>query len=156
MKKKTIEFMEELEKEFGTIKKVTRGKTPHTWVHPLLFIDIALTISPKLKIEVYKWLYDSLISNRNDSGDSYKKMAGSLYDHSSNKRFFAIEMKDVANLIRLECKVIGWQEATEEQLKLRDKIHENIALLANVMTSNKEAVRLGILHTNKELKGGKL
>lgn len=57
----TQEFIAELEKEFGkTVVKSQNGS--HTWVHPLLFIDLALAlsaaISPKLKIEVYEWLLD--------------------------------------------------------------------------------------------------
>jgi hypothetical protein len=147
--KKTVEFMTELEKQFGVIKMVTRGKTPHTWVHPLLFIDIALAISPKLKIEVYQWLYDELIEKRNNSGDSYKRMAGCLYARTSNKRFFAMEMADIANQIKSECGVDDWQSATQEQLKMRDRFHEGIAILADVMTNNDEAVRLGILHVKK-------
>jgi hypothetical protein len=35
-----------------------------------------------LKIEVYSWLFDKLIKYRNNSGDSYKKMAGALFENS--------------------------------------------------------------------------
>ncbi|HQC67463.1 MAG: hypothetical protein GX467_12140 [Rikenellaceae bacterium] len=38
----------------------------------------------------------------------------------------------------------GFVSATEEQLRLRDKIHDNIALLAQVMNNLKEAIRIGI------------
>jgi len=37
-----------------------------------------------------------------------------------------------------------WEAATEEQLKLRDKIHNNIALLGEIMGNLNEAIRLGI------------
>ena len=70
--KSTSEFIAELEKEYGSA--ISKGSK--TWVHPFLFIDLALAISPKLKIEAYTWLYDQLLSNRNDSGDSYKKCVG--------------------------------------------------------------------------------
>ena len=52
--KSTIIFIEELDKKFGKSIVKGRGRTNHTWVHPLLFIDIALAISPELKIEVYQ------------------------------------------------------------------------------------------------------
>lgn len=42
----------------------------------------------------------------------------------------------------MECGVSDWNNATQEQLKLRDRIHENIALLADVLNNNKEAIRL--------------
>ena len=148
--KKTKEFITELEASFGEVKKSGRGRGHHTWVHPYLFIDIALAISPKLKIEAYSWLYDHLLKYRNDSGDSYKRMCGSLWARASNKKNFQDDIKKIAKLIRVECGgVKDWQHATDEQLRRRDKYHDNIALLAEVLNSNSEAVRLGILKTNK-------
>lgn len=142
--KGTKEFMGELEKTYGKVKVSGRGRGSHTWVHPLLFLDMALAINPKLKIEVYEWLYDSLLKNRNESGDSYKRMTGALYCNETNKQSFYGKMTRLAKLIRNECGVNNWQEATESQLKLRDKIHHNIELIANVMRDNNQAVRLGI------------
>jgi len=52
-------------------------------------------------------------------------------------------------MIKKECNVTDWQHASEAQLLKRDKIHNNIALLANVMNNNREAIRLGILEANK-------
>ena len=117
-------------------------------MHPFLFIDLALAISPKLKIEAYKWMHDQLLSNRNNSGDSYKLMSGSLYAHQGEKREFQKFISSVAYKIRLACKVTDWQKASEGQLKQRDKIHNDISLLANVLSSNEEAVRLGLLQNN--------
>lgn len=138
------EFMTELKKEFGVIKITSKGRAGKTWVHPILFIDIALWLSPTLKVEVYKWLYDELIKYRLNSGDSYKKMCGVLYLHADNKQNFPKDIKKLATIIRDKCGVKDWNSATEEQLKLRDKIHENIALLGDVLRNNKEAIRLGI------------
>ena len=141
-KKATVEFIAELEKVYG--KVMTRGKK--TWVHPYLFIDLALAISPKLKIEAYDWLHDHLLANRNDSGDSYKKMCGSLYVHQGDKREFAALIKTTASMIRAKVGVTSWQNASEVQLKERDLIHHEIALLANVLKHNEEAVRLTLLN----------
>lgn len=143
--KSTKEFMAELENRFGQIKINSRGKNSHTWVHPLLFIDMALAISPTLKIEVYGWLFDQLIKSRNDSGDSYKKMCGCLFARAGNKAHFYQYVQDVASKIKLACKVKDWQTASEDQLKLRDKLHNDIALLADVLNNNDQAVRLAIL-----------
>lgn len=142
--KRVKEFVSELKKEYGEVIVRAKAKNQHTWVHPFLFIDLALSINPKLKVEVYKWMYDSLIKYRNNSGDSYKKMAGALYINSSNKAFFPKQIREYAHNIKKVCKVDDWQVATEEQLKLRDKIHENIALLCDVLKSNEDAVRIGI------------
>ncbi len=147
--KSSKEFIDSLEKKFGKVKTTSRGKNTHTWVHPLLFIDIALAISPELKIEVYEWLFDELIKTRSNSGDSYKKMCGYLYENYANKRNFPAYISDVARKIKLACNIKqgDWQTATEEQLKLRDRIHDNISLLSDVLRDTDQAVKLGILKT---------
>ena len=139
----TKEFISELEKEYGNVIIRSKGKNQHTWVHPFLMIDLALSINPKLKIEVYQWLYDSLLKYRNNSGDSFKKMSGALYNNASNKAFFPKEIKEYSREIRKACKVQDWQSATEKQLVLRDRIHENISLLCDLLP-NDDAVRIGI------------
>ena len=143
----TVEFIKELEAKYGEIKTTRRGKSGDTWVHPYLFIDIALAISPTLKIEVYDWIFDNLLKYRNDSGDSYKNMCGFLYAHTTNKQYFAREVISIADKVRLACGVENWQLANENQLKLRDKIHDNIALLSDILQDNNEAVRLAIIKT---------
>lgn len=143
--KSTTEFVKELESKYK-IKAITsiKGRNGQVWVHPLLFIDIALAINPKLKLEVYEWLFDNLIRLRNDSGDSYKEMAAAIYLRYPNKREFPAYIQKVANYIKLELKVTDWQKANEEQLKKRDVIHNSIRLLCNVLNDTNQAVRLGV------------
>lgn len=150
--KGTKEFICELEVRFGKgeVKKAARGRGKHTWVHPLLFIDMALAINPKLKVEVYEWLFDQLIRYRNESGDTYKMMCGCLYAHAKNKYGFNNYVQSVAGQIKKACCVDDWNTATEEQLKLRSKLHNDIGLLSDVLNNNDEAVRLAIL---KAIKG---
>lgn len=143
--KSTIEFINELESKFETKVVISgKGRSAGTWVHPLLFIDIALAISPKLKIEVYEWIYDTLIKNRNNSGDSYKEMASALWQRHTNHREFPTFIINVAEYIKNQIGIKDWNEATKEQLELRDKIHVAIKLYCNVLTNPKEAVRLGV------------
>lgn len=144
--KSTKEFIGELESKYGkeNVKKSARGKGTHTWFHPLLFIDMALAINPKLKLEVYDWLFDNLIKFRNDGGDSYKKMCGALYVRAKSKVHFHDYIRCIAEKIKAECGVKDWQEASEKQLKKRDKLHNDIALLSDVLNNNDEAVRLAI------------
>lgn len=143
--KQTQDFMSDLELSEG--KKVYipgRGRGINTWVHPYVFIDIALWINPKLKICVYKWIYDCLIKYRNSSGDSYKKMCGALYLTQSNKSMYQNDIKDIAKQIKAECGVLDWQTATEKQLKLRDRIHENIALLSDIIKDRNALLSVSI------------
>jgi len=142
--KDTKIFIKELDNKFNKSIIKGRGRSANTWVHPLLFIDIALAINPKLKIEVYEWLMDSLLKYRNESGDSYKKMTGALWENAKNKTKFPKAIADTAKIIKKACKIKDWQKATESQLKLRDKIHENIALLCDVLKDNNQAIKIGI------------
>lgn len=80
-------------------------------------------------------------------GDSYKRMAGALFVNSKNKAYFSNYIQEVANKIRLSCGVDDWQKATENQLNKRDKIHDAIALLCDVLRNNDDAVRIAILKT---------
>ena len=116
--KSTKEFIEELENKYGksSVKKMARGRGSNTWFHPLLFIDMALAISPKLKIETYEWMFDNLIRYRNDSGDSYKLMAGALYMRAKDKTHFRGYMMDVARKIKLACHVKDWETASRRAI----------------------------------------
>lgn len=140
--KSTKDFICELERQFGTVKISGRGRGNHTWVHPFLFIDMALAISPKLKIETYQWLYDKLIEYRNSSGDSYKKLAGALKAIETNQSKLTEHIKDCANKIKTACNVNDWQTATEEQLKLRDKIHDYVWILSDIIKDRETLVNV--------------
>lgn len=74
-----------------------------------------------------------------------KKMCGFLFDNCTSKTTFHKDIAKVASQIQTACNVKDWQSAGEEQLKLRDKIQNNIALLCDVLRDNNQAVRLGIL-----------
>lgn len=141
----TKEFIAALENQFENVIYTKRGNSGSTWYHPYLFIDLALAISPTLKIEVYSWLYDELLKYRNFSGDSYKKMCGAIFDRTSSKSTFPRDIAKLAEHIKNQCEVKDWQTATESQLRLRDKMHENIALLVEVMNNINQAIRIGIM-----------
>lgn len=143
-KASTNDFIAEIKSKYKNPLIKGRGRSAHTWMHPLLFIDCALAISPKLKLETYEWLFDNLIKFRNESGDSYKVMCGALYVRASNKVNFHSYVSDVAKKIKLACHVSSWESATVDQLEMRKKLHNDIALLADVLNNNDQAVRLAI------------
>lgn len=143
--KSFCEFKNEMESKYGNVIINGRGRNSATWVHPLIFIDIALAINPKLKIEVYEWLFDNLIKFRNDSGDSYKEMCAALYIRFKNKSEFHNYIINVANRIKKSLGVSDWQKASEEELRKRDLIHISIKLLCNVLNDTDKAVELGII-----------
>lgn len=143
LNKSTKDFLSVLKNEYGEIKINSTGKNSHTWVHPFLFIKIALALNPKLEVKVYKWLYDLLLKYRNDSGDSYKKMTGSILINIPNKSKFTDTIISTAKKIKKKLNVDKWETANEEKLKLRDRIHENISLLCDVIDVDR-AVEIGI------------
>lgn len=152
--KGTKEFIAELESKYGVVKKTGRGANGGTWVHPLLFIDIALAINPKLKVEVYEWLFDKLIKYRNDSGDTYKEMCAALATRTGNLRDFPKSISKVAEYIKVKVGVKDWQTASEKQLEQRDKIHLAIRLYCKVLTNPNEAVRLAVEEVLGGMKNG--
>lgn len=149
--KATKEFITALEKEYGTVKISGRGRGVHTWIHPYLFIDMALAISPELKIQVYSWLYDHLLKARNNSGDSYKKMVGAVYERYTYKAMFPQYIQKFATRIKRALNVEDWNDATEIQLSKRDKIHEAVSVLSNVMTDTDKILELAICEVLKDI-----
>lgn len=149
--KGTKEFISKLKEADPIVKIDSRGKGSHTWVHPFLFVDMALNISPDLKVMVYSWIYDELIKYRNDSGDSYKKMAGAVYLNISNKSLFKETIVEYANRIKKECDVDDWQQATTEQLALRDKIQEYVSIFSDVINNNDLLIDIAVKKAKKEM-----
>jgi hypothetical protein len=71
-------------------------------------------------------------------------MCGALFEHSNRKDLFQRNIQQLGLRIKDICKVSDWQQATQEQLKLRDSIHNNIYLIATVLRDNNQAIEYGI------------
>jgi len=141
----TKDFIRQIEESKGVkALQITRGRNGGTWMHPILFFDLALVINPKLKLEVHEWLHDELLKYRNDSGDSYSRMTGEIFTKCPDKSRFGKYITQVSMKIKKACGVDDWESASEEKLKLRDKMHNNIALLCSVTSKPDRAVRVGI------------
>jgi len=121
------------------LKKTKRGKYGGTWLHPILFLDMAMWYSPRLRHKVLAWVIDGLIDSRCESGDSYKEAMSALtrefYAESKKPVFFIAIARQIAAACRVGTDKDKWQKASKEQLDLRISIHENIALIAD-MTPN--------------------
>lgn len=127
-------------------RKAKDDESAGVWAHPLIFIDFALWVNPKLKIETYNWILDYLVKYRIDSADSYIRMCGALYKHTTNKHRFKSDIALAAKHIKNACGVSGdWNNATQEQLEMRDKMQDNIARLCGVLRDAKRAFEIGIL-----------
>ena len=71
-------------------------------------------------------------------------MTGALWNTQDNKSTFAKDIVNIANRIKLFCEVTDWQEASEKQLNLRDKIHEYISLLSDIIRDREKSFRYSI------------
>lgn len=135
----------------GRKKAGENNDSAGVWAHPLIFIDFALWINPQLKIETYYWIMDFLVKYRIDSADSYVRMCGALYKHTTNKHRFKADIALAANYIKKACGVVGdWNSATQEQLEMRDKMQDNVARLCGVLRDAKKAFEIGVLMVTKE------
>jgi len=128
---KTKEFFDSLmrEEQLVDIINATRGRGSLTWVHPLVFFDYAMWLSPDFKIAVYKWLYDNLTVFRDSSGESYKEMNRVLFETQGfNPSQGAIAISSLARAIKRDLDVSDWNKADSNQLKARDSIHRNMIM----------------------------
>jgi len=135
--------------ESSDVKKAKKGKDGGTWIHPILFVDMAMWYSPAFKVSVLKWVADGLLDVRNDSGDSFKKMNDVLLDcfpieYEKNKFLYAQIANKIASVCGLGNEKDRWQHATIQQLEKRDLIQNNVILLAdclpNIGTALKKAI----------------
>jgi len=140
----TKEFMTELAHEEDVLVKdlwlSKRGKNGGTWVHPIVFIDVAMWFNPKLKVKVLKWVYDELISARDEGGESYKTLMSELTQTFPEISKNPIWYKRISRTIYKICGLKKddsdrWNKATVEQLKKRDKVHEQLLLLKDTQTN---------------------
>lgn len=144
--KQTKEFIQSIleEEQVSSVKSSKRGKGGETWVHPLIFIDIAMWMNPKFKYTALSWLQDRLIQNRDTSGNSYKAMCGTLDKSYGLGAKIGIIIPQIARKIKETCGVSDWNVASEEQLLRRDRIHENIIMLCKAKVDLKKVVEFAI------------
>lgn len=110
---------------------MTRGKGVNqgTWMHPYLFIDFAMWLNPKFKLQVIKFIHDQLIEFRHGAGDNYRELSSAV------QRLDNINYPNMAR--GLNYIVFGKhdkelrQNATEVQLKELQDLQKNLAFSIN-------------------------
>lgn len=124
-------FLQALEKEINAKPYLKATKSSPGWIHPFFAIKILTHFNPKFEIQVYKWLFDYLISNRISSADSYVKMCGVLYKYARNKANYNVNIKRVSNKIKELIRCDNWNKATQIQLQERDYLQNLITDMTN-------------------------
>lgn len=121
LNKSTQEFIKAIQEDDTILNRgnspylKSRGRYGGTWMNPYLFIDFAMWLEPKFKLQVIKFVHDQLIKFRHDAGDNYKllssagaKLKGYDYVEVATAMQYIVFNKKSKNLR---------QEASEEQLK---------------------------------------
>lgn len=130
-----------------------RGKNGGTWMNPLLFIDFAMWLNPRFKVNVLKFVYDELIKQRNDAGDNYISLS------ASGVKLQGYDYREVA--IALQWIVFGKkgkelrQSATQDQLKELNDLQTKLSFAIDMgyITSYQQLIsELRKLYSNKNLK----
>lgn len=79
----TSEYVNQLKSE-GIERPIIAGRgsgdNAGTWVHPKVFIDLAMWVSVEFKSKVIDYVLDGLIKNRHDAGDYYNEMMKSILE----------------------------------------------------------------------------
>lgn len=140
----TKDFMKELANDLNIGKSIDletylpsdlyqakRGRGGCTWMHPYLFVKFAMWLSPKLEVQVIKWVYDNLIDFRNQAGDYYKELCSAImnrymeyYLDKPSPLIFSNEAKFLNSLVVGEFKGVERNELNENQLDLLNNLQK--------------------------------
>ena len=72
-----------------------------TWMHPYMFIDFGMWVSPDFKVMCIKWIYDQVIELRNQVGDDYKELTGAIktYLQPTNIEIYKDEISMINKIV---------------------------------------------------------
>lgn len=138
--RKTQEYIQTIAADLNTqnsrelnlqVMETNRGSVNGgTWMHPYLFIDFAMWLSPEFKLTCVKWIYDRLILTRNDAGDSFKEVAAALRDLDLVRPHYYINETHMLNRLVFGNPEGGQRNiATEQQLSMLDTLQKADAKL---------------------------
>jgi len=122
-----------------------------TWMHPYMFIDFAMWLSPDFKVICIEWIYDHLIDLRNQVGDEYKELSSTIKLHlkPTNVEVYTDEIKMINKLVFGAELKEPRQTANTDQLKMLQILQKaDIKLIAEWKTYSQ---RLSSLCRLKEL-----
>lgn len=126
----TKEFIQLLESEVQTKERnyvvmQKRGKNGGTWMHPYLFIDFAMWINPRFKLDVIRFVYDQLIQYRHLAGDNYRGLTSAV-QRFSNVNYSTLA-KGLNYIVFDKHEENLRQKATQEQLNQLTEIQKQLA-----------------------------
>ncbi len=110
--------------------RASRGEMAGTWMHPYLFIKLAMWLSREFEVSVIRFVTDNLLFFRNEAGDKYRPFCSAIASLSEDVDYSLISK--TLNLIVFGRHKSGIrQDATEEELKDLAILEEKITMLIN-------------------------
>lgn len=137
---KTIEFIQTIMKRenLNTPKMVylkSRGRNGGTYMHPILFIDFCMWINPSFKYDVLRFVYDKMLTYRNEAGDAYRELASAMNKICTPyqmKRYMPILGKGINYIVtNKHDKQLRNEYGTEEKQKEYFELEKQVAMLIN-------------------------
>lgn len=106
-----------------------------TWVHPLMFIDIAMWLNPHFKVKVLKFVSDKMLTYHNEAGDAYRELASAMNKICTPyqmKRYMPILGKGINYIVtNKHDKQLRNEYGTEEKQKEYFELEKQVAMLIN-------------------------
>jgi hypothetical protein len=142
----TSEYVDQLKKE-GIDNPIISGKGSKagTWVHPKVFIDLAMWVSVEFKSKVIDYVLDGLIKSRHDAGDYYNEMCAVILDtyidHFGCKPAPAIYIRE-ANMIRSLVATKDRNNMDENELRQLTYLQKFNAMLLKKKIGKDSRIRL--------------
>lgn len=137
---KTVEFIQTIMKRenLNTPKMVylkSRGRNGGTYMHPILFIDFCMWINPSFKYDVLRFVYDKMLTYRNEAGDAYRELASAMNKICAPhqmKRYMPILGKGINYIVtNKHDKQLRNEYGTEEKQKEYFELEKQVAMLIN-------------------------
>lgn len=137
---KTVEFIQTIRKRenLNTPKMVylkSRGRNGGTYMHPILFIDFCMWINPSFKYDVLRFVYDKMLTYRNEAGDAYRELASAMNricTPRQMKHYMSILGKGINYIItNKHDKQLRNEYGTEEKQKEYFELEKQVAMLIN-------------------------
>lgn len=112
-------------------KNTKKGNTPDTvWMHPYLFIKFAMWLNPRFEVQVIKFVYDQLITLRNQIGDGYKDFSAAC------SKIGCVTPDDYKIMARcLNCAVLGKERQSKQRNELTEKEADDIDKISNLFVN---------------------
>ncbi len=124
-----------------------KGSGGSTWMHPFLFVDFAMWLSPEFKYIAIKWMHDNLCLLRDAAGDEFKELNAVIKEVLNPEKpyVYSNECRLIQGLAEVDTG--GRNYAGEEKLARLIALQKaDIKLLCKGVTEYKERKRRLIEH----------